>query len=104
MHGISTGVTDAILPNNLDRELLVCKNPLPDLQQSCRHFWLGGCKAFLSVRVFSIDNRAGSKNDFHGNDRVVRIDRWPATHTTRVVGEYATDSCGVIARRIWPHP
>src|ERR1700729_741 len=103
MHGISTGVTDNILPNNSGREFLVCKNLLTDLQQSCRHFWLGGGKPFLSVRVFGIDNRAGSKNDFHGNDRMVRIDRWPATHTTRVVGQYATDCCGVKARRIRSH-
>src|ERR1700733_9596897 len=103
MHSISTGVTDAKLPNNSGREFLVCKNLLTDLQQSGRHFRLGCGKAFLSVRVFGIDNRAGGKNDFHGNDRMVRIDRWPATHTTRVVGQYATDGCGVKARRIRAH-
>src|SRR6202046_1967299 len=34
---------------------------------------------------------------------MVRIDRWPATHTTRVVGQYATDGCRVRARRIRAH-
>src|SRR3984885_1053487 len=103
MHSISTGVTDAKLPNNSGREFLVCKNLLTDLQQSGRHFRLGCGKAFLSVRIFGIDNRASGENDFHGDDRMVRIDRWPATHTTRVVGQYATDCCGVKARRIRSH-
>src|SRR5580692_10469256 len=34
---------------------------------------------------------------------MVRIDRWPAAHATRVIGQYATDCCGVKARRIRPH-
>src|ERR1700733_4434043 len=34
---------------------------------------------------------------------MVRIDRRPASHTTRVIGQYATDCCGVKARRIRPH-
>src|ERR1700684_3780851 len=103
MHAISTGVTDAILPNNSGREFLVCENLLTDLEQSGRHFWLGCSKTFLSGRVFGIDNRTGRKNNFHGDDRMVRIDRWPATHTTRVIGQYATDGCGVKARRIRSH-
>src|SRR5580698_87908 len=103
MHGISIGVTDAVLPGNSVREFLVGKDLLTNLQQSRRHFWLGRSKAFLSVRVFGIDNRAGRKNDFHGDDRMVRIDRWRATHTTCVIGQQATDGCGVKARRIRPH-
>src|ERR1700733_558197 len=51
----------------------------------------------------NVPHRAGRKNDFHGDDRMVRIDRWPASHTTRVIGQYATDSCGVHARRIGSH-
>src|SRR5271154_630784 len=103
MHGISIGVTDAVLPSNSVRDFLVCENLLTDLQQPRRHFWLRCGKAFPSVRVFGIDNRAGRKNDFHSEDRMVRIDRWPATHTTRVIGQYATDCCGVRARRVWSH-
>src|SRR5580704_5475314 len=34
---------------------------------------------------------------------MVRIDRWRATHTTCVIGQQATDGCGVKARRIRPH-
>src|SRR5580692_373680 len=103
MHGIPIGVTDAILSSNSVSDFLVCENLLTDLQQSRRHFWLRGSKTFLSVRVFGIDNRTGRKNDFHGDDRMVRIDRWSATHTTRVIGQYATDCCGVHTCRIRSH-
>src|SRR5580692_12776782 len=34
---------------------------------------------------------------------MVRVDRRPASHTTRVIGQYATDGCGVIARRVRSH-
>src|SRR5580700_11114148 len=103
MHGISTGVADAILPNNSGTQYLVCKNLLTDLQKSRRDFWLGCLKTFLSVRIFGIDNRAGRQNDFHSDDRMVRIDRRPASHTTRVIGQYATDCCGVKACGIRSH-
>src|SRR5271154_5480266 len=103
MHGISIGITDAILPNDSGREFLVRKKLLTDLQQPRRHLWLGGGKALLSVRILSIDNRAGGKNDFHGDDRMVRVDRRPATHATRVICKYATDRRGVNARGIRPH-
>src|SRR5580704_6359496 len=103
MHGISIGVTDRILPSNSVADSLVCKNLLTDLHQSCRYFWLRGSKTFLSMRVFSVDNRAARKNDFHGDDRMVRIDRWATTHTARVNGQYATDCCCVHARRIRSH-
>src|SRR5277367_4261560 len=49
----------------------------------------------LSVRLSGIDDRAGRKNDFHGDDRMVRVDCRSATHTTGVVCQYATDRCGV---------
>ena len=57
----------------------------------------------LSVRVLGIDDRAGRENDFHGGDGMVRIDCWPATHTARVIGQYATDGGGVNAGRIRSH-
>src|SRR5580704_4456484 len=34
---------------------------------------------------------------------MVGIDRWRATHTTRVIGQYATDGCGIHACRIRSH-
>src|ERR1700722_12028 len=34
---------------------------------------------------------------------MVRVDRRPASHTARVIGQYATDGCGVIARRVRSH-
>src|SRR5271156_6464934 len=71
MHGISASVTDAILPDNSGRELLVRKNLPADLRQARRHFWLGCSKTFLSVRVLGIDDRAGRKYDFHSDDRMV---------------------------------
>src|SRR3984957_1283610 len=103
MHGISTSVTDAILPDNSGGEFLICKNLLADLQQSRRHFRLGSRKAFFNARVFGIDYRTRSENDLHRHDRMVGIDRWSATHTSRIVGQYATDGCGVIAGRIGSH-
>src|ERR1700691_2274660 len=103
MHGISACVTDAILPDNSGTEVLVRENLLADFQQSCRYLWLGCSKALLSVRVLGIDDRAARKNDCHSDDRMVRIDCWPATHTTRVIGQYATDCRRVNARRVRPH-
>ena len=50
-----------------------------------------------------IDDRAGRKDDFHCDDRMVRIDCWPATHATRVIGQYTADCCGVNARGIRSH-
>src|ERR1700722_18119759 len=34
---------------------------------------------------------------------MVRIDCWPAAHTTRVIGQYAADSRGVNARWVRSH-
>src|SRR5580692_8735954 len=34
---------------------------------------------------------------------MVRINRWPATHTARVIGQYAADCGGVNARRVRSH-
>src|ERR1700722_174641 len=103
MHSVSVSVTDAILAMNSVTDFLVRKKLLADYQQSGRHFRLGGSKMFLSVRVLGIDNRAGRENDFHGDDRMVRIDCRPATHTTGVIGQYATDGCGINAGRIRSH-
>src|ERR1700677_409067 len=103
MHRISIGVTDAVFADNSIGNFLVGENLLTDLQYSCRHFRLGGSKQILSLRIFRIDNRACRKNNFHGDDGMVRIDRWPATHAARVNGQYTTDGCCVHACGIRSH-